>query len=727
MLCRILVDEFVQETECGREMPAPRTVIFRPVCDELAGECAVRSQSRISIVKRLSIYQAIVILIAMGTFSVTLSSLISKRIEDRTEGNLKQQIALTVNLLSAYHAAVAESARTLQGVFRAGLPGEFSIDSALPLKAGERQVPQLKSGSVLLNGNTQIVDRFSQTTHAASSIFVLSGEDFVPIASSFKDERGNRIAGAPLDRSNPAYEKLIKGESYTGKAGIANRNYMCSFEPIKDAQGRVVGVNEILLDFTDGLQKLSDQIAKVKIGKTGYIYALDARPGKGQGTLRIHPSQAGKNIIGSKDADGVEFIRAMIERRQGVSRYAWINQSLGEKKPRNKIAAYDYLAEWDWVIAAGSYVDELNSEGIFLRNAMLLATVLVIVALVSIFVMIARRWISRPLQRAVLATDQLAAGDFTQIAHMQVDDLPTDNEIEQLERGIYRMARSLCGLLEKIRDAAERLLDATQDISESVAQTTETSRNQSDKTARVATAMLEMSTTVDEVSKNSQQAADAARVASETAHEGGNVVGETLATMRLIANSTNAVSARISELGESSNKIGSIALVISEIAGQTNLLALNAAIEAARAGEQGRGFAVVAGEVRRLAERTAAATEEISKMIGNIQSEARKAVEAMRGESDEVALGVTKTESAGRALDQIIGMAGQVGKMIEQIAAASTEQSAATDEVNGNVSSIAEMAAQSSNSANEMARACTGLSSLAMSLQEVVGQFRLSE
>jgi methyl-accepting chemotaxis protein len=99
----------------------------------------------------------------------------------------------------------------------------------------------------------------------------------------------------------------------------------------------------------------------------------------------------------------------------------------------------------------------------------------------------------------------------------------------------------------------------------------------------------------------------------------------------------------------------------------------------------------------------------------------------MRGESDEVALGVTKTESAGRALDQIIGMAGQVGKMIEQIAAASTEQSAATDEVNGNVSSIAEMAAQSSNSANEMARACTGLSSLAMSLQEVVGQFRLSE
>jgi methyl-accepting chemotaxis protein len=228
------------------------------------------------------------------------------------------------------------------------------------------------------------------------------------------------------------------------------------------------------------------------------------------------------------------------------------------------------------------------------------------------------------------------------------------------------------------------------------------------------------------VSKNSHQAAEAARIAADTAHDGGKVVSETLANMRLIADSTNAVSAKISELGRSSDQIGSIASVISDIAGQTNLLALNAAIEAARAGEQGRGFAVVAGEVRRLAERTATATEEISGMIDSIQREAREAVEAMQGESRQVMLGVDKTESSGKALDRIIEMAGQVGEMVAQIATAATQQSAAAEEVNGNVAHIAKMTSESSENASETSRACTNLSSLALSLQSVVGQFKLS-
>jgi methyl-accepting chemotaxis protein-2 (aspartate sensor receptor) len=686
----------------------------------------VKKLSKISLVKRLSFFQVLVILIVMGTFTFTLSSLITKRIESRAEKDLTQRVALLVNMISTYHSALAENAQTLLGVFHAGFPGEFSLVSSSPSKAGVKEVELLKSGSTTLNGNTEIVDRFYSTTHAACSVFVRSGEDFMRISSTLKDEKGNRFIGSLLDQSQPAYKNLIEGAGYTGKADIGGREYMSAYAPIKDAQGRVVGVIGILVDFTDGLQKLSEQIVKIKIGQTGYIYAMDAKPGKDQGVLRIHPSMLGKNVINSKDAHGVEFFRNMISQKQGVIRYWWINKGTSETKAREKIVAFDYIKEWDWIVAAGSYTDELNTEGVFLRNATLAATLLVVIALVSMFVIMAHRWISMPLQRAVVVTDRLAAGDFTQIASMEIDEQETENEVELLVRGIYRMAHSLCSLLEMVSDAAAQLTVASQQILASAGRSMETSQNQSSSTAQVATAMLEMAATVEEVSKNSHQAAEAARIAADTAHDGGKVVSETLANMRLIADSTNAVSAKISELGRSSDQIGSIASVISDIAGQTNLLALNAAIEAARAGEQGRGFAVVAGEVRRLAERTATATEEISGMIDSIQREAREAVEAMQGESRQVMLGVDKTESSGKALDRIIEMAGQVGEMVAQIATAATQQSAAAEEVNGNVAHIAKMTSESSENASETSRACTNLSSLALSLQSVVGQFKLS-
>jgi methyl-accepting chemotaxis protein-2 (aspartate sensor receptor) len=686
----------------------------------------VKKLSKISLVKRLSFFQILVIVVVMGTFTLTLSSLITKRIEARTEKDLTQRVALLVNMISTYHSALAENALTLLGVFRADFPGEFSLDNGVRVKIGDKEAPLLKAGSTILDQNTEIVDRFYNTTHAAGSVFVRSGEDFMRISSTLKDENGNRIIGSLLDRSQPAYKNLIEGAGYTGKADIGGREYMSAYAPVKDAQGRVVGVIGILVDFTDGLQKLSEQIVKVKIGQTGYIYAMDAKPGKDQGVLRIHPSLLGKNVIASKDAHGVEFFRDMINQRQGLMRYWWINKGSSETKAREKIAAFDYMKEWDWVFSATCYTDELNTEGIFLRNATLMATVLVVIALVLMFVIMARRWISLPLQRAVVITDKLAAGDFTHIAGIEIDEQETDNEVDQLVRGIYRMAYSLCSLLEKVRDAAAQLMIASQQISASAGRSLETSQNQSGSTAQVATAMLEMAATVEEVSKNSHHAAEAARIAADTAHDGGKVVSETLANMRLIADSTSAVSAKISELGRSSDQIGSIASVIAEIAGQTNLLALNAAIEAARAGEQGRGFAVVAGEVRRLAERTAAATEEISGMIDRIQREARDAVEAMQGESRQVMLGVDKTESSGKALDRIIEMAGQVGEMVAQIATAATQQSAAAEEVNGNVAHIAEMTSESSSNASETAQACTNLSNLALSLQSIVGQFKLS-
>lgn len=248
---------------------------------------------------------------------------------------------------------------------------------------------------------------------------------------------------------------------------------------------------------------------------------------------------------------------------------------------------------------------------------------------------------------------------------------------------------------------------------------------QKDQTHQLVSAMQEMSSTVLQVSENSNRAAEAAHKASETAHRGGTIVDQTLANMRAIADYVGTTARKIEELGKNSDQIGRIIGVIDEIADQTNLLALNAAIEAARAGEQGRGFAVVADEVRKLAERTTTATKEIAQMIQTIQAETRLAVSAMEEGTRQVQDGVQSTAEAGDSLREIIHMAEQVGEMITHIATAAAQQSRATEEINLNLQEIGGLVEKSASSARESANSCQDVSALAMDLQKLVGNFKL--
>ena len=191
------------------------------------------------------------------------------------------------------------------------------------------------------------------------------------------------------------------------------------------------------------------------------------------------------------------------------------------------------------------------------------------------------------------------------------------------------MKGNLSRLVRSITQSAEQLAGATEEIAQGAKQNSSGAHAEAEQAFQVASAMQEMSATVREVADHAHHASDASSQSATAARKGGEIADETLITMNSIASSTSNAAERILELGKSSEQIGNIVAVITEIAGQTNLLALNAAIEAARAGEQGRGFAVVAGEVRRLAERTAAATQEIAGMIQTIQSETKVPVSAI--------------------------------------------------------------------------------------------------
>jgi len=256
-------------------------------------------------------------------------------------------------------------------------------------------------------------------------------------------------------------------------------------------------------------------------------------------------------------------------------------------------------------------------------------------------------------------------------------------------------------------------------------QTSANTQIQASKINQIAAAAQEMTATIGEISQNAETASGASRESAETANQGGTVMQSAAATMKKIASDTETVSKKMASLAHRSEEIGKVVNVIQEISEQTNLLALNAAIEAARAGEHGRGFAVVAGEVRRLAERTKGATEEIAVTIRSIQDETHQTSDVMTHSHNTVEAGLSETALARTSLEAIIESSRQVESQINMIATAATEQTAASGEISESASQISNLATENMQGAEETAEACKNLASLANDLDGIIRQFRI--
>lgn len=316
---------------------------------------------------------------------------------------------------------------------------------------------------------------------------------------------------------------------------------------------------------------------------------------------------------------------------------------------------------------------------------------------------------------------KMSGGDLT--SRMEGD---YKGNYKKLKEYVNHLAGSLETVILEVSDAVSATVSAANQISASSEEMAAGTQEQSQQTLEMVTSISEMTKTIQETTKNINAASNASSKYGSIAKGGGAVVNLTIDGMNRIAEVVVKSAETVHKLGRSSAQIGEIVQVINEIADQTNLLALNAAIEAARAGEQGRGFAVVADEVRKLAERTTKATKEIALMINEIQKDTEAAVDSMKLGAGEVERGKELADQAGNSLGQIINGADNVVEIITQVAAASQEQSATSEEISQNIEMISSVTQQSAAGVHQIAKAAEDLNRLTINLQGLISKFKVA-
>ena len=676
----------------------------------------------VSLRKRLSA-QFILTLIAVffvGTIptSIYIWQTTSSASEEAMLANLNAQLGMLEASLNTLRKDAEQSLKAALTGLAQMAPAPYTLDSSDKIVVGNRDAPTLRAADSILTGNHKACDQVSAMLGGVCSIFARDGDDFVRVSSTVKKPDGSRSVGTLLSRKSAAYEAALKGEDTLSIASVEGKTFMALYRPIKDGKLRVIGVIAVGYDFTERLAAFKAQLASLKIGETGYFYVIDSTPGDRAGTFVVHPSLEGKNVRGTKDADGQLLFDNILEKRNGVVHYRWINT--GEASARDKVAVFRHIASWDWIIAGGSYVEELTRSGKHVVLGLIAGLILQAVVMTCLIAWLFARQIGQPLETAKTVIASIANGDLSQVVTTVRED-----EIGEMLRSVESMRSGLSSMIDAVRRVATELASRAKSLSETSRHSGISAQEQSSSANFIAQASEQLHANLGIVDKNACEVQEFADKASEQSALGGRVISQATTEMRQIAEQVGQSTKVVQALAKEASNIGDIVKVIQGLAEQTNLLALNAAIEAARAGDTGRGFAVVAGEVRKLAEGTHQATGNISIVVSNIQNYSSQAAKLMETASAQVGEGVRLADKAQVAIETISQGACELTSQLNAITTSLREQNVAGSDIARNIETVARKSEETAQDASRVADEVTRMEALAVELNATVRRFKL--
>jgi methyl-accepting chemotaxis protein len=554
---------------------------------------------------------------------------------------------------------------------------------------------------------TELMLQLAQNSGFYDTIFVVGPDGIGMAGVSFANGQAKALTESEANNFNVADRAWFK-------QAIAGQNTF-SQPVVSRATGQTVSTVAIpirrqnqIVAVMRGAVKLDTIFAKVnELSRNNYteIYLLDT---------------AGKAIITApsvpKDTELTTQAAAATKQQQsGVGLYP---NAAGTAV----IGSYQFMPMLGWSLVLESRQQEALAE----VRAMFWTLVIVAMLVLGVATVVCL-WLVKKVTRTLGGEPEYAAAVVQRVAEGDLSgsiNLVSGDQ-QSLLAAISQMQQRLKQMLADVSNYSDQVAAAATELSQINQQTSVGMQQQNTEISSAAVAMNEMTSTLEEVSRNTQQAADAAAMAEQQSKAGRQVVSTTLRDLAELSGNVSSAAAIIRLLKQDSDQIGNILQVIESIAEQTNLLALNAAIEAARAGESGRGFAVVADEVRTLASRTKDSTTEIKQMIDKLQQGTENAVKATENSEKAAKNTAERATAADQALAAIYEAVELISSTTHQIATATEQQTVVSRDINQNFHKISDVAYQTNDNVSQSAQASNALSTLAEQLQELVKRFRL--